>query len=855
MVKRTRGWCGGRIGLWVLLASSNTLVAACSSPGSTEDPDAATGDLGGDGSALDLGDDLGVDLPDASVGDQGASDSGTDAGPPIDCVIAQLMGSRSDSPATLMDLLSIRTCAGVPLTGLSAAELEVQQDGTTLGVDAAHHLDSRPRSVVRLVHFLVDTSAAADRTAAVASIRVALNALQGSGNPDRNYVALSLFAGQAGVVSGVPTLDYDTLDAELTALATYVPPDTGASNLNEALVEHVAASLSSREAIAARSEGGAFSVGYTIVVTSRGDSAGRATDQAAADAIEMSGEQVFFATPGIFAAAERTRLESIANRDVRDAASTGADGVGHATNQVRNEIGALYVSSLCSPARAGMHALTFRAALGIPFQEAPSRMFDATGFAGGCGSTFLELACQNRECGGLLCGACDDRLGACDAQSGTCASFCQPNACRGEVITNQLGYSQVCGERGGARVCRDVGSYCFPIGLNEPCPCVPEVISGVQDPACPSGTTCYPDVLGEPNWGGRCLTTGVAQVDEVCEDITDCAPGLACGVDARACRLYGVGCAERRCRPLAEPETETCPAGQVSVAASTAYFVGGERTSLTSLWSIFGRTYAWCEDPGVACESDAQCDAMSRCATSLCLSRAQVTQCVVDDSATGGYRCPEGSECVEYLDYPIGLPGPVTTGRICAPSCSCSGTTCCDGVTASGFPTVCSAARVDDGFVDAFPVRGLTTGGDGFCIPARFATALATESHPMVYCTASASAGTNCGTVSGPQCSSGLTCVDGGGALPFGSCLFSSPPRGRGCVYTTDYFLECTAAESQTGLPDPRCLAGTSCYASSSGPPRCYRTGGGLASASCSADADCAPSLVCAVGQCAAPTP
>ncbi len=784
---------------------------------------------------------------DSATADANGPDDGTDAGPSPDCLVAQVMGSRSDAPATLVDLLSIRACDGRPVSGLGAGDLVVRQDDVLVGVDAALHVETRSHSVVRVIHFLVDTTSVSNRVATVASLRAALSELQGAGNPDRNYVAISLFAGQAGVVSGSPTLDYDTLDSELVALGTYVAPDSGASNLNEALIDHVAAAREARLAIAARADGGAFAVGYTVVLTARGDTAGRASDQAAADAIEASGEQVFVAASEILGASESTRLELVANRDVRDVMTEGSNPVDGVTARVVDEIEALYLVSLCSSARAGTHTLSFHGALGVTFENTVSRSFNAVGFTGGCNTAFLDAACAERECGGVLCGACDDRVAACDDATGTCENFCAGNACRGEQITNPLGYLQTCIERSGARVCRDLANYCYDVRLDEPCPCVPEVITGVPDPECPTGTACYPDVMGEPQWTGRCEATGGAQIGDACDDITDCAPGLACGVDARACDNYSETCAVRRCRPLADLATQQCPSGQLALLASFAYFSGGEGASLGLLENFFGRRYSWCEERGVACESDAHCDAFSKCWQGLCVQRS-MPPCAVDDSLAAGYRCPDGMECIEYLDDDPVQP---VTGRICAPACSCSGATCCDGVTADGFPTVCSSGRFHDSSYDAFPVRGLTTNGENYCIPAWFPTSVTVG---VFDCTSTASIGRTCRRVPGPRCPTGLVCV-AGSSISLNSCVFSRPPEGEGCAFVGDSFLECEAPQSQTGVPDARCLTGTSCYASASGPPRCYRTGSGVVGATCSASADCQPSLVCTAAQCADPTP
>src|SRR5690606_22767269 len=85
--------------------------------------------------------------------------------------------------------------------------------------------------------------------------------------------------------------------------------------------------------------------------------------------------------------------------------------------------------------------------------------FQGPGGGASCSRKVFADACVGKECGGLGCGACDDRTSVCNQYTSQCVSFCDgaglcnnrycstAELCGGEAITNANGYAQTCPDR------------------------------------------------------------------------------------------------------------------------------------------------------------------------------------------------------------------------------------------------------------------------------------------------------------------------------------------------------------------------------------------------------------------------
>ena len=108
-----------------------------------------------------------------------------------------------------------------------------------------------------------------------------------------------------------------------------------------------------------------------------------------------------------------------------------------------------YALVYCTPSGGGDHTGSVRI-VGAADQVPASHRFNANGLSGCQSAQDIEGLCNDKSCGGLGCGACDDRTDSCNG-SDQCQSFCETDAVTAAVTLNERcdfpnprGYVQYC---------------------------------------------------------------------------------------------------------------------------------------------------------------------------------------------------------------------------------------------------------------------------------------------------------------------------------------------------------------------------------------------------------------------------
>lgn len=403
--------------------------------------------------------------------------------PDRSCTVTRLLEGRTVAPSGVAMFFTAEDCQGRPLPDLRGTDFVVREDGATLSSEASATLITRvgPQVFVSLV---LDVSASTQ--AFLPQLIAAASQLVTNLQTVRRLpvqISLQVFAGESNLTEWQPpTVDTALLLQRLNALTTYRPADPGSTNLFGATITALGRQASAEAAFRARNAGGAFTTGYVVLFTDGGDTAGLRSQNDALAAVRGS--------------ADRTLAVGLAGGDympsVLSALATGGVLTAPDTSTLSREFNALasriaaefrtlYLLGYCSARRAGDHTVTVSVAGGTT-SPAASYGFSAAAFGPGCsGATFTDACAPADQCGGLGCGACDDRTAQCNGSSRRCVDHCiTANRCGGASFTNPLGYAQTCTDRLGATSC---GGACRDTRVDT-------AHCGRCNNACATGTSC-----------------------------------------------------------------------------------------------------------------------------------------------------------------------------------------------------------------------------------------------------------------------------------------------------------------------------------------------------------------------------
>jgi hypothetical protein len=416
--------------------------------------------------------------------------------PDLSCVNLRTIEGRTVAPSGVASFFAVDDCWGRPVTGLAKSRFAVREDGDAISVEAGETIIDKP-GVQVFVNLMLDlsTSSAVQRAQLIAGAKAFVDQLHASNLPvqvglevftsnivQRQLTAPAASTADAGTTAGAGkhsaedasasggfamaasegdtaaagvfvTLDTapgGVLQTALDALSSYAPADPNSTNLNGAIIQGLADLQAAEGSFENRNDGGALTSGYVLVFTAGKDTSKIKTlaDVQAAEATSPDGVLAVMVQGPDYDAASMAALAPngvIAADDPDDLANAFA-GLAH---RIAGELQRVYLLGYCSPARLGTHTVSV-SVTGATNMATADYKFDASNFGNGCTASLFDpaTACAGKQCGGLACGACDDRAAACQGATDTCEDFCilQHAACGGGSFVNPNGYSQTCND-------------------------------------------------------------------------------------------------------------------------------------------------------------------------------------------------------------------------------------------------------------------------------------------------------------------------------------------------------------------------------------------------------------------------
>lgn len=518
--------------------------------------------------------------------------------PDTSCTITRLLENRSASPSGLALFFSVSDCQGRPVSGLkcpfgsypgAGCDFVLWEDNAQLSSEAIPGVLPN-KGLTTFANLLIDMSSSTQNELpqVIAGTKAFVSALQANNNAGKVHIGVYAFAGQATVDEiQAPTLDPGVLlgvdggTGKLDALATYTPSDPSSTNLYGAVIDGLARLRSSRAAFESRQYGGAVTQGFLVLFTDGADTAGLKTlNQALAAETQNYGDEVLAVglntadfTPAADDALLKLTLNGLqcANPSqcyipwyVRsDDPSVLARDFGGLATIIANR--SAYLLGYCSPKRSGTHTVSVGTASATT-QATFAFQFSAAGFGPGCGQTTFDVCGANQGCGGLACGACDERSDSCNGA--TCNSFCvSQSRCGGTSFTNPYGYAQSCPDVPERTLC---SGTCVNLTADA------SNCSACSN-KCPTGGSCVSSLcscpVGKSACNGICVATS--------SDPTNCG---SCG---SICSTPTTECANSQCK---------CP--------GTGTLCGGACVDINSDASHCGQCGKVCAQ-GAVCEGGA----------------------------------------------------------------------------------------------------------------------------------------------------------------------------------------------------------------------------------------------------------
>jgi len=440
--------------------------------------------------------------------------------PDLSCVETRLLEGRTATSSGVSGgialFFTVEDCEGRPVTGLVAEDFALLEDGEALSSEAQATV--LPQAGVGVFVSLVldlSSSTAPVLGELVDGARAFVDTLEAARLPVQ--VQVLAFGGEAMATERQRhTLDLDAARAALDGLRSWTPGDVGSTNLNGAVVQALQQSAAAQQAYRDRNQGGAFSTGYVVVFTDGRDTARRVDVPTVQSAVSASPDTLMVV--GLQGA--DWRPEAIAALGARYTVEAPDAGqlpreFSAVANRIAGQASRSYLVGYCSPSRAGSHTVAVNVS-GTQTRTQAVYDFDAGGFDGSCRAAAFEAVCEGRTCGGLGCGACDDRTDSCEGGR-MCRDNCQIRGlCGDQVITNAQGYQQSCPNAPESFGC---GGACVDT-LSDPRHC-----GGCETVCDPRGETCE---------AGSCaLREGFSRCGDVVADLES---------DRGNCGRCGVAC-------------------------------------------------------------------------------------------------------------------------------------------------------------------------------------------------------------------------------------------------------------------------------------------------------------------------
>ncbi|MGM0575274.1 MAG: VWA domain-containing protein [Myxococcota bacterium] len=561
-------------------------------------------------------------------------------------------------PGSVVMAFAVDSCAEegelpVPIVGLrlddERADFEILEDGEPVSVfESAARVFNDRRAEVYLTIVMDNSPSVADSGALEEAVGAAKGLVDEVMGGDAGDIRVRVaFFSKSFVVEQDFTADPSLAKAALDRLLT---DDTGSNttNLYGALIDAVGQSEATQVQRVDDMKDGVFTLGQIVLFTDGSDQAALKTLAEAESAVQGTRDDVFLLALG-----------GELNTDVLSGLGKSGWGLAATAGELADEFTALaqrikllqkrvYVLGYCSPKLAGSHSLTVRVT-GKDGQSAPVS-FDASTFdqAGEtCSAEAFEVACDGRDCGGLLCGGC--------AGEGLCTEELQC-VCPDDHLA--LPDCTECAEKFTGEDCTECADPRFTGPECDQC-APPFFGEGCQEcePQC-DGLAC-----GDDGCGGTCGSCGAGEAcfDGACE----CAPqcdGKDCGADGcggtcGTCPDEAPFCLDDQCEASCDTDCDGKDCGPDGCGGTCGTCPGA------APWCVAGNCALTecpdgCEGQQCACDDDFTCvDG----ACSPCGPGCEGEQCGCGDDEV----CHDGLCCAPICDPHSKQCGPDLCGGTC----------------------------------------------------------------------------------------------------------------------------------------------------------------------------------------------
>lgn len=379
--------------------------------------------------------------------------------PPDDCARFEPISAAVGQPAAVSALFEVRDCdTGEPLPQFGLHDFEVLEDDEP--VDDELLRDWTEQGHRHYATLLIDLSGAAweERHAIIGAAGDFATELLDARDADDTYVGIELFDGSDTITRWQPPLDDpQRLESRIDAiLGDFDAENTDETNLYGAIVDGLDGLRDHLEAVETIHDDGVRATGHLAVFSANDDTVGAHEIEEVRQAVDQaesgeSGEHPDVAAHVSVMAMETGQFDGGQLADSLGeqipVVITDPDRLGEAfadlAGQLADRIESTHLLTYCSAGRSDEHTLR----VGLEHEDVASEplelQFDAGDFGDGCDAEFLGGACDNFDCGGLLCGGCDDEAQVCD--DGRCLDYCRAGEqCLDGIVENQLGYEQSC---------------------------------------------------------------------------------------------------------------------------------------------------------------------------------------------------------------------------------------------------------------------------------------------------------------------------------------------------------------------------------------------------------------------------
>jgi hypothetical protein len=393
--------------------------------------------------------------------------------PGATCSVTRAWANSTMRPSALGIVFTASDCDGRPVTGLTAADVEIREDDLLLGSETPLTLEAvdNPEIVINLA-FDMSASTAPLLPDVIAGAQAFIDRLRTV--RARPKVGLWVFDSSAGTEWEPFTRDLDRVRTRIGELAAYVPTDPISTNLFQGTLSSLQVVRGAAAFERQFSANGVAPLSFSVLFTDGADTTGAVSEASVIADIARGADMAF----GIglrsrdYDGAALRRIAPAGVIDAPDRATLPRE-MARVAAMIDDVVQSTYTARYCTPKRAGTHPVRIGLVSSADDRTAaPVVSLNAEYLVPGCTAATIAATCDRPTCGGLFCGGCADNEICNGALATMPAHFVELNQCRV--------YDDPCGGSGqtrcsGSCVSTDYDrNHCGACGL-----------------ACASGQTCF----------------------------------------------------------------------------------------------------------------------------------------------------------------------------------------------------------------------------------------------------------------------------------------------------------------------------------------------------------------------------